>query len=153
MSDAVARATAGVFAGVELPAVIAAGWPAALKANADTIRAALFSGEALHAISARPEPDVGLLRKGERWLGAWREKKGWVVRLGPLHKRADCFAARAGSKHIGSRVRMSRIRVLFTFNRYDQFDWQEVEEMMLQFISTVGNPRSVHWVGLDWPER
>jgi len=89
------------------------------------------------------------MRDDGRVLDAGRDKKGWIVRLGETGKRPDCFAARSGSKHIGSSVKLSRVRSFF-FNGYDRFDWQEVEEMMLQFISTPGNPQSAHWVGLDW---
>ena len=152
MRAELAEAVAEVIAEVGLPAVRAEAWPAALRANADTIRAALYSAEALFAMAQGGFAVVGLLREDGRGLSADRQKKGWIVRLGDTGKRWDCFASRPGSKHIGSRVKMSRLRdfLFFLFNRYDRFDWQEVEEMMLQFISTPGNPRSAHWIGLDW---
>ena len=145
MEDDIAEA----LAEIGLPAIIAGGWPAPLSANPDTIRAALFSGESLHTISRGAIADLVLERDGGRTLQAWREKAGWVVRLGDPGKPPDCFAARAGSKPVGSRVRMSHLRRLFP--GHDYFAWQQVEEMMVQFISSAGDPQSVHWIGLEWP--
>ena len=149
MRAELAETVAEIIAEVGLPAVIAEAWPAALRANADTIRAALYSAEALYAMPRSGFAGVGLLREDGRGLSADREKKGWIVHLGDTGRRADCFAARSGSKHIGSRVKMSRVRS-FLYKGYGRFDWQEVEEMMLQFISTAGDPPSAHWIGLDW---
>jgi hypothetical protein len=147
MRAKLAEAIAEITAKIGLPAVIVDGWPTALRANADTIRAALYSAEATNTALRGGFLGIDLLTDDWRILSASREKKGWVVKLG-ADGRADCFAARPGSKHLGARVKMTRLRS-FLF-RYDKFDWREVEQMMLEFVSTSANPRSAQWVELDW---
>ena len=141
-----ARATPFSPTDLPPPTVKAGGWPHALPATDDCIRCAILTAERRDH-KGRYTDNVGevIVRAADgRALEAVRWDSGWSIRLSRDGKIIDRVAARHGSRY-------DRPVPASFFGRIlagrEKFSWQEIEDIMKQFITSPGDPSSVSWVG------
>jgi len=88
--------------------------------------------------------DVVVFARDGRALEAMRWNDGWSIRLSHDGKIIDRVAARHGSEHDRPTPASFFARI---FAGKELFSWQETEDIMKQFVTSLGDPTSVSWVG------
>jgi hypothetical protein len=118
-----------------------------MPATDDCIRCAILTAERRDHKGRYTDnfSDIVVRAMDGRALEALRWDKGWTIRLSYDGRIIDRIAARHGSKYDRP------VPASFFGRRFagtEKFSWQEIEDIMKQFVTSPGDPASVSWVGM-----